>query len=869
MVKAKVTPMMEQYLETKKQCPDCLLFYRMGDFYELFFDDAITASRELDIVLTYRGKVKDEKIPMCGVPFHAYENYLVRLVKAGYKVALCEQLEKPSEAKKRGPSAVVKRGIIRIVTAGTLTEDTLLNARRHNYLVCVAEGAEDMGLAWADMSTGAFFTQIVPNETLTSVLARLEASEILVSETADTCLDIIPEDMGKKTLLPSERFSFLTAEEELKKFFNITDLLTYDEFSRPEIIAAGVLISYIIDTQKGAYPALQPPQKVKNSIYMEIDPSTRRSLELTRSLTDDRNATLLAVMDATMTGVGGRLLSSWLSAPLMDINIINGRLDKIDYFVQNVSVREAVREALKNVADVERALSRISFGRGGPRDMLIIASALDQIPVIRNLMQTGLVPPSLEEDKQEMGEWTALAEELHNAIVENPPVLIRDGGYINRGYSAILDEILNIKANARKVVADLQAKYISQTGISQLKITYNGLLGYFIEIPARYAEPLLRERERGFIHRQTMVNVVRFTTEELSELETKILHADEKALAVEEDLFLALCEKVLTLKPLILKAATAIAKIDVACALAHLAEQGNWTRPILTDGIDFVIKKGRHPVVEQALRKVRQNFIPNDCVLGEEENNLWLLTGPNMAGKSTFLRQNALIAIMAQMGSFVPAEFAKIGVIDKVFSRVGASDDLARGRSTFMVEMVEVAGILNGATPKSLVILDEVGRGTATFDGLSLAWAVVEYLHDKNKSRGLFATHYHELTALSNRLRGVSLHTMRTKEWKGEIVFLHEVGEGAIDRSYGIHVAKLAGLPPVVLSRAETVLAGLEEKKQHQQPLFDDLPLFSLAQEPTLKESAVEKRLAGLNVDMLSPREALDILYELKEEVTQ
>lgn len=870
MAKQEVTQMMAEYLKTKDKYNDCLLFYRMGDFYELFFEDAKIASNVLDIVLTYRGKKAGHDIPMCGVPYHAYENYLVRLVKAGHKVAICEQMETPAQAKARG-SKTVKRDVVRIVTAGTLTEDSLLNARRHNFLVCLAEGAEGFGVAWADMSTGDFYTQLVSKTSVASTIARLEASEILVPDNHVGKYDAyFGDDENKKTPIESDRYHYAGALNELEQFYKIPDLDSLYEYSKPEIIAAGVLLGYILDTQKGACPSLQLPQRVTDSLFMEIDPSTRRSLELTRALSNDKGATsLLNVMDATVTGAGGRLLSSMLSAPLMDAKTIEGRLDKIDYFIQNASVREFVRDALRGVADVERSVSRISVGRGGPRDILTIAGALDQIPHIRNKMQEGLVPQSLEKDKLDMGEWTALVEELQSAIVPEPPLLTRDGGFVKRGYSVVLDDILNTKANAKKVLADMQARYAAQTGIAQLKITFNGLLGYFIEVPSKHAEPLLREKERGFIHRQTMVNVVRFTTTELSDIETKILHADEKSLAVELEIYDTLCQKIMALSPAILKAANAMARIDVSAGLAHLSVLNNWTRPILTEDYDFVIKGGRHPVVERSLRKVQESFVPNDCVLGEEKNNLWLLTGPNMAGKSTFLRQNALIAIMAQMGSFVPADYVKIGLVDKVFSRVGASDDLARGRSTFMVEMVEVATILHGATDKSLVILDEVGRGTATYDGLSIAWAVVEYLHDKNKCRGLFATHYHELTALANRLSGITLHTMRTKEWQGNIVFLHEVGDGAIDRSYGIHVAKLAGLPSIVLNRAETILAGLEEKKQHQQPLFDDLPLFSLAPVPKSEESGALKRIAELNVDLLSPKEALDILYQLKEQVAQ
>lgn len=870
MTDSKVTPMMQQYLATKETVPDCLLFYRMGDFYELFFDDAQKAAAVLDIVLTYRGRHLGEPIPMCGVPFHAYENYLVRLVKAGYKVAICEQMEDPSEAKKRGYKAVVRRDVIRVVTPGTLTEDSLLNARRNNYLMCIAEAADGLGLAWADMSTGDFFTQVVPVSQVPSVMARLDISEVLIAQqTYDEYPSVFDETGVNLSYVSPDKFSYLNAKGVFDNFLTAYNEIELNAFTKPEIIAAGVLVDYVLDTQRGVMPVLKVPQRVVGGVFMEIDPATRRSLELMHSLSDERGAmSLLKTMDATKTAAGGRLLASHLSAPLISKVSINARLDKIDYFVQNPIVRDEVRDILKEMGDIERSLGRLSLNRGGPRDMTAIAKTLRLIPELRLKLQDTMVPDSLEEDKIAMGEWSALTDEILRAVkADGVPLLARDGGFIRCGYSAPLDELLDIKANAKRIVLNLAAKYAEQTGISQLKITHNGLLGYYIEVPSRFAEPLLVEKERGFIHRQTMVNCVRFTTVELGELENKIMSADEKILATELDLYEQLRQKITAQSRQIARAALALASIDVASSLAHLADKNAWVRPIITDGEEFDIKKGRHPVVEYALGKERESFIPNDCDLGQEHNNLWLLTGPNMAGKSTFLRQNALMAIMAQMGSYVPAEYAKIGIVDKVFSRVGASDDLARGRSTFMVEMVEVGTILNGATQKSLVILDEVGRGTATFDGLSLAWAVVEYLHDVNKCRGLFATHYHELTALANRLKGVTLHTMRTKEWNGDIVFLHEVGEGAIDRSYGIHVAKLAGLPMAVLNRAEEVLSGLEEKKQSQQPLFDDLPLFCVMKEPTLKPTVVEDRLKEVNLDLMSPREALDFLYDLKEQV--
>ena len=866
----KIPPMMKQYLRTKQDYMDCLLFYRMGDFYELFFDDAETASSVLDIVLTYRGKLGNDKVKMCGVPFHAYENYLTRLVKAGHKVAICEQMEDPAEAKKRGSSAVVKREVIRIVTAGTLTEDALLNSRRHNFLMSIVVGASEYGVAWTDMSTGDFYTQTATDETIYSVLARLEASEVLVSEDWFTLHPNVLQHVDHVTKLSIERFDYMNNKEELCQFFSLADIGVLSELTKAEQIAAGVIVGYVLQTQKGECPNFNLPIKVSNHSFMEIDVATRRSLELTASLTGDKNATsLLKNIDYTVTGLGARMLSVQMSAPLLDIDAMNQRFDKVDYFLQNTSVRENVRDILKEIGDVERAVSRLSVGRGGPRDMLSIGVGLSKIPDLRYEVKGAFIPEALLFDLKQLGEHSELVEEILNAIPNDPtdlPLLARDGGFIRYGYHAGLDDLLDIKKNSSRILADLQYKYATETGISNLKIQYNNIIGHYIEVTAKQADPLLLNKELGFIHRQTMVNNVRFTTVELTELEEKILHANESVKAMELELFEQLKQMVLARSNEIVTACHAIARIDIATSIAVGAERHHWVRPIMTNDTSFDIRGGRHIVVERALSKERVSFVPNDCQMEGDKNRLWILTGPNMAGKSTFLRQNALMAILAQMGCFVPAEYAKIGVVDKLFSRVGASDDLARGRSTFMVEMVEVASILKGATEKSLVILDEVGRGTATYDGLSIAWAVVEYLHDTCRCRGLFATHYHELTALVNRLDHISLHTMRVKEWKGEIVFMHEIAQGAVDRSYGIHVGKLAGLPTSVVHRAEQILEQLEEKRQEQKPLFDDLPLFSQISQTTSirKESEVEKQLKSIDIDLLSPREALDLVYRLK-----
>ncbi len=867
----KMTPMMAQYFKTKEQYPDCLLFYRLGDFYELFFDDARTASSVLDITLTSRGKHNDESIPMCGVPFHAYESYLVRLVKAGYKVAICEQTEDPAEAKKRGSTAVVNRDVVRIVTAGTLTEDVLLNARRHNYLAAVVASAVGYGIAWADMSTGNFYTQEVTDETMPSVLARLESSEILVSEDWHQLHpNVLEQHTVNVTTLPVERFDYTNTAKTVCEFYNLADMGVLSAHTKGELVAAGVLLDYVLQTQKGECPNLGLPEKIAGNTFMEIDVATRRSLELTTSLSGNRDATsLLKNIDYTVTGSGARALSVQIGAPLIDVDAINQRLDKVDFFLQNQQVRDNVREVLKTIGDIERAVSRLSVGRGGPRDMLTVGRGLFLIPRLRSQIKGVLIPDALMHDLRQLGDHTELSTELLNAInndMDKLPLLARDGGFIRVGYHAELDELADTNRNVKKIISELQFKYAAQTGISNLKILFNNLIGYYIEVPAKLAEPLLVNKEMGFIHRQTMVNAVRFTTGELADLEGKVLHAAEAIKTMELEIFEQLRQRIAEQNQEIMRACATIARIDIAAAMAVGAERNHWIRPIITNDTSFDIRGGRHLVVERSLSKERQKFVPNDCDMGSDKNRLWLLTGPNMAGKSTFLRQNAIMAVLAQSGCFVPADYAKIGIVDKVFSRVGASDDLARGRSTFMVEMVEVAAILKGATEKSLVILDEVGRGTATYDGLSIAWAVVEYLHDKCQCRGLFATHYHELTALVNRLDHVSLHTMRVKEWQGEIVFMHEVADGAIDRSYGIHVGKLAGLPTPVLTRAEQVLGELEEKRQHQKPLFDDLPLFSQICKTTSipKESEVERQLKSIDVDALSPREALDLVYRLK-----
>lgn len=879
---ANITPLMAQYLQIKSEHKDYLLFYRMGDFYELFFDDAVVASKALDIALTKRGKCDDQDIPMCGVPFHAYESYLAKLIRQGFKVAICEQVEDPKEAKKRGYKAIVKREVIRLVTAGTLTEEPLLDAKKNNFLLTIAKLNDSLGLAWLDISTGDFLLQEIGLKSrdeavvLAGVLSRLSPVEIVVSDAYlqnPHIFNILNSCRDQLSVLPAARFNSENAAKRLKDVYKVDTLDAFGNFSRAEIAAAGVLLDYVESTQKGKFPLIQRPQKVTEGQIMEIDGATRRSLELIDSLSGDKSSSLLGVIDCTVTGAGGRLLASRIANPLKDIVAVNARLDAVEFFATFHNMRQDLRQILKSCPDIERAVSRLCLGRGGPRDLANIKTALAVVPALRNLLRgEGMAisgqPESVKKIAADLGEHSHLVANLQSALQDDLPLLARDGGFVREGYSAALDEIKRLKNDSHKLIIELQAKYAEATGISNLKIKFNNVIGYFIEVQSKFATQMLEDKQ--FIHRQSVLNASRFTTVELSELEDKIRGASDKALAMELEIFDQLVNDIKIYCDDILKTAKALARLDVAAALADLAVEKNYCRPIIDNSLAFEIKGGRHPVVEASINKAGSGtFVGNDCNLNEQNGRLWLLTGPNMAGKSTFLRQNAIIAVMAQMGSFVPCESAHIGVIDKIFSRVGASDDLARGRSTFMVEMVETAAILNQADERSFVILDEIGRGTATFDGLSIAWAVIEHLHDINKCRTIFATHYHELTALTSKLPQMTLHCMKIKEFNDEVVFLHEVIDGAADRSYGIHVAKLAGLPKAVLKRSEQVLQHLEKngKTASMQELADDLPLFAAVREKAEAQPATSPALEALtqiNPDELSPKEALEKLYELK-----
>ncbi len=866
--KPAVTPMMAQYLEIKSEYENALLFYRMGDFYELFFDDAKYAAEALDIALTKRGKHLGEDIPMCGVPVHSAEGYLLSLIRKGFRVAVCEQLENPAEAKKRGSKAVVKRGVVRLVTPGTLTEDSLLDARSHNFLCAYKRVRDGASLAWVDISTGALSVLACDPTRLGREIARLAPSEVLLPAQSDTNEGEIVSELGASpTELGPAAFDSDAGEKRLKSLFGVKSLDAFGHFSRADLGALGALIDYLDITQKGKLPNLLPPIRESAEEVMQIDAATRRNLELSKTLSGSKKGSLLDTIDRAVTAAGGRLLAHRLSSPSRNLNLINARQDAVEAFFNNANLRADLRDKLKNLPDIDRALSRLSVERAGPRDLAAIRDGLATTDTISELLQNkfeGLIAESVS-NLEGFDDLQAL---LDQALVADPPLLARDGGFIAEGFDSELDQTRKLRDEGRSVIAGLQSKYADQTGIQSLKIKHNNVLGYFIETTATHAEKMLSAPlSENFIHRQTTANAVRFTTIELSELETRILNAAAHAKEIENRHYSSLCATILGSSAQISLLAKSLAEIDLFAAFAELAASENYCRPELTNDTRFVIEKGRHPVVEKALLSQGDTgFIANDCDLADEKPGaaIWLLTGPNMAGKSTFLRQNALIALLAQIGSFVPAARAQIGIVSQLFSRVGASDDLARGRSTFMVEMVETAAILNQADENALVILDEIGRGTATYDGLSIAWATLEYLHEKNRCRALFATHYHELCELSESLKGVENATIAVREWEGEVVFMHEVIKGSADRSYGVQVAKLAGLPKAVTTRAETILKNLEEDKANKS--VPDLPLFSLTPTPTAtpEPSAVEEILKGIHPDDLSAKQALDLIYELK-----
>jgi len=881
----EASPFLAQFFAAKAEHPDAILFFRMGDFYELFFEDAEQAAPALGIALTKRGQYQGKDIPMAGVPWRQADGYLLKLIRAGFRVAVCEQMEDPAEAKKRGSKSIVRREVTRLVTPGTLTEEGLLDARTANVLTALAVDGEGCALAFADVSTGELGVRSFDLSRLEGEIYGLRPAEVVCVD-RDSALAKPATDLVGATLTPrpAVKGDKRAAERRLKALYEVAALDAFGDFSGVELSALGLLVDYIELTQAGAAPRLSPPRRDGAQDFMVIDPATRAALEIDRALRGTREGSLLGSVDRTVTAAGARLLAARISRPLTEMARINARLDAVAHLLADPERRAAVRKELKAAGDISRAQTRLALGRGGPRDLAALRDGLaaGANAAARCLGVNGEAPAELEAACAALSfaaqpEIGALVRDLDRALAEELPLLTREGGFIAAAFDPSLDEMRRLRDDSRSVVAQMQNQYAEETGVAALKIRHHGTLGYHIEVTARAADALMRPPlSERFIHRQTNVNAVRFTTAELAELDAKIARAGEAALTRETELFKDFVQRAATLDGALRGAAEALARLDVAAGLAEWAEEARAVRPEIDQSAALIAEAGRHPVVEEALKRGGEGFSANDSRLdgdGQAGARLLLVTGPNMAGKSTYLRQIALLAVLAQAGSYVPAGRLRLGIVDKLFARVGASDDLARGRSTFMTEMVETAAILHQAGPKSLVVLDEIGRGTATFDGLAIAWATAEHLHEANHCRAVFATHYHELTSLAGRLPACANAHLKVREWKGDLVFLHEVAPGAADRSYGIQVAKLAGAPKSVVERARAVLARLEATRGTKLvDAAEAMPLFEHVGEeaaPSGPGAAVLDRLGSLDVDALSPREALDLLYALKAQLDE
>jgi DNA mismatch repair protein MutS len=859
-VSTTLTPMMKQYLDTKSEHQDCILFYRMGDFYEMFFEDASLAAPILGIALTKRGQHLGKDIPMCGVPFHSGDSYIAKLIGAGHKVAICEQLETPEEAKKRGYKSVVRREVVRIITPGTITEDNLLGGGGSNFLVAISSLQDEFAIAWADISTGEFYTYRTSFASLVNDLSRISPQEILISDklyNQENMVAALSDWRRIVTIQANNLFDLKKAEHKVKKYYNVMTSESFGLYSSVELIACGAVLEYIELTQKTNQLQISYPKRLNNSLFMAVDAATRNNLEINRSSCGEKKGSLLHLIDKTKTSSGSRLLAQYISAPLIDIEAINNRLNLVEFFIDNDQLTDSLLPILAQIGDVERSLARLSFNRGGPRDLQVIKSSLqaaEQMMVNLSYFE-GELDLHLQSQMSNLTNFDDLMMELDKALGNELPMLARDGGFIKAGYHARLDQLNDLKQNSQQLLQELRQKYIKETGISTLKINSNNMLGYFIDITPQHTGKMDGEI---FTHRQTLASSVRYSSVELRALESDILSAKDSILKIELELYSQLVKTILEKSEALALFAYSIATIDVSTNLAILAVEKNYCRPVIDNSLEFKIEQGRHPIIENSLISQKQAFIANDCSLTQGKN-LWLITGPNMAGKSTFLRQNALIAILAQIGSYVPAKSAHFGVVDKIFSRVGAADDLARGRSTFMVEMVETATILNNSTDRSLIILDEIGRGTSTYDGVSIASACLEFIHDQLKSRALFATHYHELTDLRNQLGNLVCYRMQIKEWQNKVIFMHKIIEGMADKSYGIHVAELAGLPKSVIQRAQHILVNLEQN--HGQNMTVDVKTAL----PNLEDHPMANIIDDIEVDDLSPKEALEILYKLKK----
>ncbi len=862
--------MMEQFWRAKKEAPDALLFFRMGDFYELFHEDAVTASRALGLTLTSRSKGAPDPIPMAGIPVKSLEGYLVSLVKMGHKVAICEQLQDAREVK-----GIVERGIVRVVTPGTLTEDNALDARENNFLACVWAGRERSGLAWVDLSTGRLQASEVSLAEMVDEIARVRPTELLCSPSLFADRAQVRSELEDKlgmsvTEREDWRFDRTSANRKLTERFGVLNLEGFGFESQSEVIpAAGALLEYVEETQRDACGHILRIEKVTRADHLVLDGATRTCLELVKTQREGRReGTLLEAIDATLTPMGSRLVRDWILAPLRNVEAIERRQGAVRELVEVPLQRDELRELLADVLDMERLSAKIATGRCNARDLVALAASLEVVPRLAEKLE-GSPSTRLSELAGSLDPLPSLVERIRTTVQDDPPLTVREGGLIRDGFSSELDELRQISGDGKSWMTRFQAEECERTGIQGLKIGFNSVFGYFLEVPRGQVERV----PEHYIRKQTIKTAERYITPELKEFEGKVLKSEELARDLEYKLFGELREKVAGDIARVLATARAVAELDVLSGFAQIAAEHRYVAPTIDDEGEIHIVEGRHPVIERSASC--ESFVPNTSRLDGDEHRITILTGPNMAGKSTYIRQVALIVLLAQIGSFVPAEEARIGVVDRIFTRVGAGDDISRGESTFMVEMVEIANILNNATRQSLVILDEVGRGTSTFDGLALAWAIAEHLHEKVKSRTLFATHYHQLTDLSTRYGGVQNKNVAVREWGDEIVFLHKIVDGGTDRSYGIHVARLAGVPDGVIGRARSILADLE---QEEEGLAERILAGGQAPEPAnaqgvqlglfaARPSPIEEELRGIDVDSMTPIDALLLLRDLRSKL--
>lgn len=859
----KLTPMMERYLEVKRQNPGTLLLFRMGDFYELFHEDAEIAARILGITLTSRDKTSSNPIPMAGFPHHSLDNYLYKLIHAGYRASICDQVEDPKKAK-----GMVKREVTRVVTPGTLTDDALLDPHENNFLASIYFGKSNIGLAWLELSTGRFLTSNTTAEHLVDELARIHPAECIFAEGNTALQNAVGHLDTMLTERPPWSFAEGESEKRLLDHFGTKTLEGFNlEAGTPSITAAGALLEYVQDTQKSAIPHINQIEPYERGDRLLIDEATRRSLELTRTIREGkREGSLISVLDETVTSMGARLLTDWIANPLTSLKQIESRHDAVEELSQNPVLCAEVREQLAKTYDLQRLTARIATGRASARDLSFLAQTLALLPKLKAKL-SGRKAELLQSLEADIDLCAEVRSDIETMIIEDPPLTLNEGGVIRPGFSEELDELRSLSKGGKEWIAGYRNEESERIGIPNLKVGYNKVFGYYLEVSAAHAAKV----PDHYIRKQTLKNQERYITPELKEYEEKVLKAEDRAVELEQSMFDELRERVAKEAPRTQKTAKILAQIDVLFGLAHLATHAGYTRPEMTEEPVLDIRESRHPVLDRL--QPSGEFVPNDVLLGEPYGRVQIITGPNMAGKSTYIRQAALLTLMAQIGSFIPASEARIGIADRIFARVGASDELSKGQSTFMVEMTEAARILNSASERSLVILDEIGRGTSTYDGISLAWSMTEFLHDKIKARTLFATHYHELTELTQTLKQASNWNVAVHEQDGEIVFLHKIVEGSANKSYGIHVARLAGIPDQVIQRANQILSTLEKdhidetgqttippridrKSSHQQ-----LSLFGNTAHPVLDE------IRDLNVDEMTPLAALEELYRIREQL--